>query len=240
MFTKSALQPHGLDLSAPGALVKLFELRRGTFGNAVMEQEGGDGGNSGDGDKGGSGGDAGTSGETSGAEGFPANTSVKDMEPGEQAAYWKHQSRKNEDRWKAYGDITPEQVTKLKQDTDAARTQSLSEQDRAVEEAKEAGRAEIRSQLGAERVRNALVKSLEGRMPDPGAMLGLDLSEFVDGDKAKTDEIKKWVDENSTADSDQQKQNRFPGLGQGNREQSKVTDRDAGQSEAERRFGKKS
>lgn len=240
-----ALKPHGLDLYAPGALTKLFEQRRQQFGDAVMRQPDPSnppnpdpnpnpepnpgGGDPNDPGKGGAG--------KGGDKGFPANTPVAEMKPEEQAAYYKHQSRKQEERLRAYGDLTPEQAKQFKQDAETARQNSMTE----VERAKEEGRAEMRAQLGAERARGAFEKALVGRTVDPGAMLGLNLSQFVDGDKAKADEIKQWVEDNSTAvqTSNDQRQ-RFPDLGQGNRGNSKVTDRDAGLSEAERRFGKKS
>lgn len=223
MFTHHALQPHGLDLYAPGALAALFALRRETFGDALMEGE-----NEGENKN-----DQGQGNEA----GFPDNTSVKDMKPEEQAAYWKNMSRRNEDRVKAYGDLTPEQAIQLKKDIQDAKSNSLSEQERAVEAAKEEGRAEVRSVLGSERARSAFEKALSGRTVEPGAMLGLNLADFIDGDKAKADEIKTWVDTNSSAV--QQEKKRFPPLGQGDRERSNLTDRDAGQSEADRRFGKK-
>ncbi|MEG9248015.1 hypothetical protein V6S67_07950 [Arthrobacter sp. Soc17.1.1.1] len=233
----NTLQPHGLNLHEPGALTRLFALRRAAFGDARMDNGDGTGGdNSGTGT--GAGGDngAGTGGDTD--TGFPANTSVKDMKPEEQSAYWRHQARKHEDRVKAYGDLTPEQARQLKKDIEDNRTKSLTEQERAVEAAKEAGRAEVRSVLGQERVRNAFEKALTGRAVDPGAMLGLNLAEFIDGDKAKTDDIKKWVEEHSSESSKQEKQ-RFPHTGQGRREQASSTPGEAGRAEAARRFKKK-
>ncbi|WP_146067346.1 hypothetical protein [Arthrobacter sp. SX1312] len=234
----NTLQPHGLNLHEPGALTKLFALRRATLGDARMDNGDGTGGDTG-GTGTGAGGDNGSGGNGSDTDtGFPANTSVKDMKPEEQSAYWRHQARKHEDRVKAYGDLTPEQARQLKKDIEDSRTKSLTEQERAVEEAKEAGRAEVRSVLGQERARNAFEKALAGRTVDPGAMLGLNLGEYIDGDKAKTDEIKKWVTENSTESSKQDKQ-RFPFTGQGNREQASSTPGDAGRAEAARRFKKK-
>lgn len=229
----NTLQPHGLNLHEPGALAKLFALRRATFGNARMDDNGDagkDGGNGGDGPKSGDG--------DATANGFPANTSVKDMKPEEQAAYWRSAARKHEDRVKAYGDLTPEQARQLKQDIENARTKDLPEQERVLEAAKEAGRNEYRSVLGQERARNAFEKALAGRTVEPGAMLGLNIGEFIDGEKAKTDAIKTWVEENSSESSKQDKQ-RFPATGQGKREQTTSAPGAAGRAEAARRFPKK-
>lgn len=61
------LQPHGLDLNAPGALEQLFALRRQTFGDALMQE--GAGGEGGAGDGGAGGGGAGAGGGEGGAGG---------------------------------------------------------------------------------------------------------------------------------------------------------------------------
>lgn len=129
---------------------------------------------------------------------FPANTPVAEMSAEQQAAYWRDKARKHEDRVKAFGDYTPDAIAGLVQERDQLRTASQTDQEKAVEEAKEAGRAEVRTVLANERVKVALEKALNGRIPDAGALLDLDRSQFVNGDAADTAAINAWVNEHST------------------------------------------
>jgi hypothetical protein len=79
------------------------------------------------------------------AKGFPANTAVTDMTPEQQAAYWKHQSRKHEDRSKQFGDLTPEQLAEIRakaERQDALEFEMASDQEKAVAEAKKAAKSE--------------------------------------------------------------------------------------------------
>lgn len=146
---------------------------------------------------------------------FPANTPVTEMSAEQQAAYWRDKARKHEDRVKAFGDFTPEKLTELQRETEALRSKSQTAEEKAIDEAKEAGRAEVRSILASERVRHALEKSLEGRIPDAGALLDLDRSKFVKGDLADVDAIKAWVAENSAETTATKKS--ATDLGQGRR-----------------------
>lgn len=74
-----------------------------------------------------------------GPDGFPQNTSVADMAPEQQAAYWKHHAQKHEKRTKQYGQYSPEQVkamaTRLTEIEDSQKTeqQRLQEQATAAE-----------------------------------------------------------------------------------------------------------
>jgi hypothetical protein len=170
------------------------------------------------------------------APAFPTNTPVKDMQPAEQAAYYKQQARKHEDRVKAYGDFTPEKLAELTRERDELRQANQSESERAIEEAKEAGRAEVRQLLAAERVRTALTSALAGRVPDADALLDLDRSVFVKGDKADTDAIKAWVEKHSTESKVAKGAGVVPS--QGARDNSVAVAGDQGRAEAARRFKK--
>jgi hypothetical protein len=175
--------------------------------------------------------------DTQDAPAFPSNTPVKDMQPSEQAAYYKHQARKHEDRVKAYGDITPEKLAELTRERDELRKSNQSESERAIEEAKESGRAEVRQLLAQERVRTALASALSGRVPDADALLDLDRSVFVKGDKADTDAIKTWVEKHSTEIKATKGAGFVPS--QGARDGSVAVAGDQGRAEAARRFPKK-
>jgi hypothetical protein len=168
--------------------------------------------------------------------GFPAGTPVKDMQPAEQAAYYKHQNRKAEDRLRSFGDITPEKLLELTRERDELLKANQSESEKAIEDAKEQGRAEVRAVLAAERVRSALASALSGRVPDADALLDLDRSVFVKGDKADTDAIKAWVEKHST----ESKVTKGAGVvpSQGARDNSVAVAGDQGRAEAARRFKK--
>lgn len=79
--------------------------------------------------------------------GYPVNTSVKDMDPVEQAAYWKVQSRTWESRAKKKPELeSNDEVERLQAEIEQLRDSQLSEEQRtaqaAIEEAVEAARAE--------------------------------------------------------------------------------------------------
>lgn len=75
---------------------------------------------------------------------FPANTPVADMTPDQRAAYWQDKARKHENTWKSVVDknLTPEQVLQMQERLNAADRARLTDQERALEDAKAAGRTE--------------------------------------------------------------------------------------------------
>lgn len=174
---------------------------------------------------------------------FPANTAVNDMEPAQQAAYWKHHARKHEDRAKAYGDVTPEQLTKLQADA-AAHQQALDAKKpddvKAIEKAREEGRAEARRE-NAPRLVGAEIKAVSaGRIPAAALatlISNLNHENFLtDKGEVSTDKVTELV--NSIAPEGDGKQ-KFPNLGQGKRDQVQGSKKDAGKAEAAKRFGTK-
>jgi hypothetical protein len=161
-------------------------------------------------------GGAGGGDQNGGDTGFPANTPVKDMNAEQQAAYWKHQSRQHENRWKAYGDdMTPDKARQLITENNDLKSKGLTDAEKAIAEAEERGRATVRTELEAERVTYALDKALSGRIVDPMALLTLDRRQFAKDGRADTDAIKAWVEQNSTAGTGTPR--RAPDLGQGHR-----------------------
>jgi hypothetical protein len=73
-------------------------------------------------------------------KGYPDGTPIDDMTPPQQAAYWKAQSRRHEDRSKSFGNLTPDDLTALREK--AARADALdhelsSEADKAVKAARD-------------------------------------------------------------------------------------------------------
>jgi len=86
--------------------------------------------------------------------GFPQNTKVEDMQPLEQAAYWRNQSKVQQKRVEG---IDLAKLQKDSEDLEKLRKDSLDEQQRAVEEAREEARREGEN-IGAERYLKDAVK----------------------------------------------------------------------------------
>lgn len=84
---------------------------------------------------------------------------------------------------------------------------------KAIDDAKEAGRREGLALLASERVDNALKSALSGRAIDPNVLvMGFDKSQFIKGDGADTDAIKEWVEKHSS-EVKQNGSGRDPGQG---------------------------
>lgn len=166
---------------------------------------------------------------------FPADTAVKDMTLEQQAAYWKHQSRKHEDRVKAFGSITPEQAAKAAEDIEEARKKGLSDVERAVEEARSKATSEVTAAAAKKEAETALKMALRGRTID--GSVAFDRPDFVKDGSADTEAIIEWVEANSQAAGGGR---RHVDIGQGKRESLIVSGRESGRAEAEKRFGKKS
>lgn len=79
--------------------------------------------------------------------GFPAQTPVTEMAPEQQAAYWKHHSRKHESAVKAYEGRTPQQIAELESELNALKAERMSAEEKAITEAvsqaTQATRAEV-------------------------------------------------------------------------------------------------
>lgn len=75
------------------------------------------------------------------------------------------------------------------------RKQTMTDQEKAVAEAKAAARAEVLAEVGAERVETAIRAALAGRGVDPDALLdGLDRKRFIDeSGQPDNTRINEWV-----------------------------------------------
>lgn len=160
----------------------LLDFHRRTFGGWTMEdgdQGGSQGGSQGDrgGTDSGQGGSqgaqsgtdtaqTGTQGQQQGQQdqtqdlGFPADTPLIEMTPAQQAAYYKHQNRRAEQRASAYhqavGGKTPEQVAADLAELDRVKRDQMTEQQRAVEDAKREAAEETRRDLGLKSARTVM------------------------------------------------------------------------------------
>lgn len=142
---------------------------RNLWQHAVLHNEDGGDGTGGSGDSGGASGAGGTatkvppapdrSPATGGDDlGFPANTPVKEMTEAQQAAYWKHHARKWENR--ATG---REDYDDVKAELDRLKRERMSDQDKAVEDAKRTAREEALREFGPKAVETMLTGILTAR-----------------------------------------------------------------------------
>lgn len=148
---------------------------------------------------------------------FPANTPWKEMKPEEQAAYWQHQAQKHEKRVKAFGDYTPDKIRAIEQERDQLKTSGQSEAEKALDAAREEGRAEVRAGWNRDKATYALEKALQGRVPNAADLLGLDVTKFIVNGQVDEAAVKAWVDEHSEEAPKGTQQRRNPDNGQGNR-----------------------
>lgn len=72
----------------------------------------------------------------------------------------------------------------------------MSDQEKAIDEARASARAELLAEVGAERVENAVRAAIAGRNVDADALLdGLDRSKFLDDEgRPDTQKLTEWVD----------------------------------------------
>ena len=88
-------------------------------------------------------------------EGFPADTAPEDMTQEQQTAYWKHQARRHEQSAKRLGDVTLEQYKAQQTELEQLRRDKMSDSDKALDDARKAGREEERKALQPKMVQAA-------------------------------------------------------------------------------------
>lgn len=132
-------------------------------------------------------------------------------DPTAEASKWKELARKHEDRAKANAAAAKE-LEELK-------AKHMSEQERAVAEAKAAGRAEALKEAGALLVDASVKAAAAGRGIDVEALLeGVDRGRFLDdAGKPDTKAIQAWVDRVAPAGTGGTPNGGRPDTGQGNR-----------------------
>lgn len=214
-----------VDLNAPGGVKALLALHRGIFGGYSMEGE----------DTPPEGGEPPVVNEF----GFPDKTPVKDMTAAHQAAYWRHQSRKHEDRVKDMSDYD-----QIKTERDALKAQHQTADEKALEDAKSAAaaaaRAEERGKVAPLLVAAEFKSANAGRL-EAGALAavldGIEPTKFLTSEgEVDADKVKTYVDAIAPADS----KKKWPDMGQGRREQSQSKGVDAGRALYESSRSKKS
>lgn len=115
-----------------------------------------------------------------GEHGYPEHTPVNHMTTEQQAAYWRHYARRNEDRLKQMGDYA-----QLKEQAEAYQRylqESATEQQRAVTEAEQRGRKAAAAEYGGQMVEAYVRAAATGRMSEEQVstlLQGLDRNRFV-------------------------------------------------------------
>lgn len=142
---------------------------------------GGEGEKGGEGDKGGQGNDGKNDAGDKSKATLPTTQDELDRIVGERLAR-EREKFKDHDQLKK----DSEELAKLREKT-------KTDDEKAIDAAREEGRTEVRAVLAAERVKVALERELSGRIPDAAALLDLDRTQFVKGEGADTDAIKVWV-----------------------------------------------
>lgn len=119
-------------------------------------------------------------------KGYPANTKPEDMKPEQQAAYYRDQARKHEDRNKALLGLTGGKYgDDLKADLDELaklRKDKMTDQEKAVADAKDAAKAEVTAEFAPKLASMAFDVALAHVPETDRAKIidDLDLSKFVD------------------------------------------------------------
>ena len=200
-----------------------------------------DDGGAGGGDGGGGGDEGGESGK-----GFPANTPVHEMTAEQQAAYWKDKSQLHEGRNKdllkitggKFGDELKAELSELGTLRDKDKTDS----ERAIEEAKNTAKAEVRKELGTDAARMAFEFAL-GHDPEKNDQSDLidtlDLTKVLTDDgKVDTAKVRAIVNKIAPTGKGKGGTAQDADFGAGRRGGQSGKAGIAGTSEADRRFGK--
>jgi alanyl-tRNA synthetase len=177
--------------------------------------------------------------------GFPPDTPVAEMTVDQQAAYWKHQSRKHEERARSREDY--DAVKAKAAELDKIREQQMSEQEKAVNKAREEALAEGKRQamtdLSTKYTRAMLETALttRGRTQEQVETLlrHVNFESYVANGEPDTDAIAAYAD-SIAGPVTGGGQGRGPDHGQGARgQQGKATGLDAGAAMYRERHGAK-
>ena len=140
---------------------------------------------------------AGGAGSGDGDKGFPDNTPIEAMTDAQQAAYWKHHARKHENTVKARADY--DQIKAKAAEYDEFKRQQMSDHERAVEDAKKAGRDEALREAGTRMVAahiDAAVTAERISREQADVLLSVtDTTKFLTADHSvDTDKVKALLD----------------------------------------------
>lgn len=173
-------------------------------------------------------------------KGFPENTPVAEMTAQQQVAYYKHQSRKHEERATAYrtaaGGKTADEIKTELEAVETLRREKLSDQERAVEDAKREARESAAREYAPKAARTAFEFALSHLKDEDRTELidTLDLTKVItDSGDIDTAKVRSIVEKIAPADKD--KGNRHFDFGGGRRQDSGSAQGGVAQVMAERR-----
>lgn len=176
---------------------------------------------------------------------YPEGKAVADMTAEEQAAYWKFHSQKHEQAWKGkLGEYTPEQVAEMAKRIEEIEAANLSDNEKAVKEAYERGKAEAAADSANVAVR-ALIDARKANLDEKedadviDSLDLLDFTKFITDGSVDSARLTKVLDRLAPVGGGTGKP-RWPNGGQGDRNTGTGSAKDAGKAEAEKRFGKAS
>lgn len=174
--------------------------------------------------------------------GFPRDTPVVEMTVEQQAAYWKHNSRRHEGRVKELvGDRTPEQIKADLAELQELKKAQLTPAEQALNAAREEGKAAARTEE-----RTSTAKAIFRGALEAGGLEGDDLEElvsnftvanYISDDGVDTSKITNFAKRFTASGKDSR---RDPDFGAGHRRerQGDKAPGAAGKAEAQRRFAK--
>ncbi|WP_087507919.1 hypothetical protein [Cellulomonas iranensis] len=166
--------------------------------------------------------------------GFPADTPIAEMTDAQQAAYWRHQARKHEGRANRAADYDA-----VVAERDRLRQASLSDAEKAIEDAREEGRQAALAEARPKLVESAF-RGLAGQRSLPAEQIdtlweGVNPTAFLtDTGEVDTDKVTRYLGAITPTEDPTKGLYR---TGAGHQEQIKQTGREAGLAEAQKRFG---
>lgn len=178
--------------------------------------------------------------------GFPKDTPVAEMTTEQQVAYYKHQSRKHEERATEYrtaaGGKTAAEVKAGLESADELRRQSLTDQQKAVEDAEKKGREETAREYAPKAARAVFelaLKHVEDKDERSEILDAIDVKSVItaSGD-IDTDKVSRIVARLAPAGKAEER--RLRDFGAGDRKVGKTSGVAAGRSLFQERHGKKS
>lgn len=177
-----------------------------------------------------------------GERGYPEGTPVSEMTTEQQAAYWKYQSRKHEDRWKSVvGDKTPEQIKADMAEAEQARQAKLTPSEQAIAAARDEGRKAALAEANTTAVKAILTAGLRARGKDDAAITSLiaatNPAAFINDQGITDDTLATYLDTIAGPVTGGTTQ-KWPDMGQGARGTSKSTGVSAGRDLFEARHKK--
>lgn len=153
-----------------------------------------------------------TSDET---HGFPENTPLTDMTVEQREAYWKHKARK----WEKNAS-SREDYEEVKRERDALKAQTMTDAEKAIEQAKKDATAETAQKYGSKMAETVMrvalgVRGIQGdELEDK--LSYVDFTKFLgDNGDVDTDKVHRYLDTVAPENSSQQS---WPDMGQGNRD----------------------